>query len=89
MTAFVMFSKVELFANFKPEWLVVAPFLTGEIKRMSRIGGSAGEWGWGGEGRRGEKGRHVLSREINGLPPGVSQTRAMKQTAKVRPRIYT
>lgn len=56
MTAFVMFSKVELFANFKPEWLVVAPFLTGEIKRMSRIGGSAGEWGWGGRGEEERRG---------------------------------
>lgn len=53
LTAFVMFSKVELFANLKPEWLVVAPFLTGDIKQMSHIGGSAGVWGWGGEERRG------------------------------------
>lgn len=58
MTAFVMFNKGELFANFKPEWLVVAPFLTGGIKQMSHIGGSSGVWGWGGERkRRGKEGR--------------------------------
>lgn len=94
-----MFNKGELFANFKPEWLVVAPFLTGGIKQMSHIGGSSGVWGWGGERKRGEerggdgrggkKEHPVLSWEINSLPSEVLQTQASKQIAKMRPRIYT
>lgn len=42
-----------MFANFKPECLVAAPFLTGNVKQMSHTGGNSGvcAWVWGGEER--------------------------------------